>query len=197
MVRRRLPGVTLANGNTIIDDGTHGTFTEVTSSGDVVWKYVCPVDATGAMNQGDEIPDDPARSGEKMNAVFRVYKYSTDYTAFTGKTLIPGDFVEKYSTAVADGALQKSLTFQLYQNYPNPFNPSTEIRYITPIQAHVVLKVYDALGNEVSILVDEFQNSGSHTVRFSAANRQLSSGIYFCMLQVNDMRQTRKMMLVK
>jgi hypothetical protein len=86
----------LPNGNTIIDDGTHGTFYEVTADKKVVWKYICPVVKTGPLTQGDSIPDDPARAGEKMNAVFRVYKYATTYPAFTGRTLTPGDYVEKY-----------------------------------------------------------------------------------------------------
>jgi hypothetical protein len=86
----------LPNGNTIIDDGTHGTFYEVTPSKEVVWKYICPVVLGGPLLHDATIPDDPARAGEKMNAVFRVYKYPVTYAGFTGKTLTPGDFVELY-----------------------------------------------------------------------------------------------------
>jgi PKD repeat protein len=86
----------LPNGNTIICSGGTGLFLEVTLTGEIVWKYICPVDADGPMVQGTVPQTDITHPGETMNSVFRVYKYSTDYAAFSGKTLIPGDYVEKY-----------------------------------------------------------------------------------------------------
>jgi hypothetical protein len=86
----------LPNGNTIICSGTVGLFLEVTTSGDIVWKYICPVQQTGPITQGNSPDIDAARAAETMNSVFRVYKYPKNYTAFTGKTLTPGDFVEIY-----------------------------------------------------------------------------------------------------
>jgi PKD repeat protein len=86
----------LPNGNTIICSGTLGLFLEVTSAGDIVWKYICPVDQNGPMKQGTTPPADPARSGETMNSVFRIYKYPMDYSAFVGKILTPGDYIELY-----------------------------------------------------------------------------------------------------
>jgi hypothetical protein len=85
----------LPNGNTLICDGTHGTFIEVTSSGETVWKYVNPVVKTGPLGKTGVIPSDPARQGEYMNAVFRVLRYSPDYPAFAGKNLIPAGTIEK------------------------------------------------------------------------------------------------------
>jgi len=86
----------LPNGNTIICSGTVGRFLEVTSSGEIVWEYICPVEKTGVITQGNLPADDPARADETMNSVFRVYKYPVNYAAFTGKTLTPGDFIEIY-----------------------------------------------------------------------------------------------------
>ncbi len=86
----------LPNGNTIICSGGTGQFLEVTAAGAIVWKYICPVDATGPMVQGATPPTDPNRTGETLNAVFRVYKYAPTYAAFSGRTLTPGDFIEKY-----------------------------------------------------------------------------------------------------
>ncbi len=86
----------LPNGNTLIDDGVHGTFTEVTPAGEIVWKYVNPVVKDGPLAQGDAIPEDPARAGEYMNAVFRVYRYGPDYAGLIGRDLTPGLPVEKY-----------------------------------------------------------------------------------------------------
>ena len=187
----------LPNGNTIIDDGTHGTFYEVTSTGEVVWKYICPIADAGALLQGAAIPDDPVRAGEKMNAVFRVYKYGLDYAAFTGKTLTPGDYVEKYPTAVNDGVGQKAMSFDLMQNYPNPFNPSTMIGYQLPSSGNVSLKVYDVLGVEAATLVNGYQEAGYHNAKFSIGEKNSASGIYFYTLRMNGTQQTKKMMFVK
>jgi hypothetical protein len=85
----------LPNGNTIICSGTVGQFLEVNSALEIVWKYICPVAATGPLTQGAAIPTDAARVGELMNSVFRVYKYPLDYAAFKGRTLTPGSTVEK------------------------------------------------------------------------------------------------------
>ncbi len=77
------------------------------------------------------------------------------------------------------------LTSVLYQNYPNPFNPTTVIRYQMPAAGDVTLKVYDILGREVDVLVDEKQEAGVHEVTFDAIG--LSGGAYFCRLQVHPL----------
>jgi len=79
----------LPNGNTLICDGTHGTFLEVTSDGETVWKYVSPVVKTGPLAQSAAIPEDPAREGEYMNGVFRVRRYPADYAGLAGRDLTP------------------------------------------------------------------------------------------------------------
>lgn len=86
--------------------------------------------------------------------------------------------------------------FSLSQNYPNPFNPSTEISYSLPNSGHVSLKVFDALGVEVAILINEEQPAGSHKIVFGAGNN-LASGIYVYRLFVNGNSLTRKMILMK
>jgi hypothetical protein len=86
----------LPNGNTIICSGTIGRFLEVTTTGEIVWEYICPVELKGVITQGNKPSEDAVRAGETMNSVFRVYKYPVDYTAFSGRTLTPGDFIELY-----------------------------------------------------------------------------------------------------
>jgi N-acetylneuraminic acid mutarotase len=81
------------------------------------------------------------------------------------------------------------------RNYPNPFNPSTVIKYELPRDGHVTLKVYNSLGEEVALLVSEFQPAGSHTVSFNAQN--LSSGVYFYRLSTGEMTATKKLILLK
>ncbi|MCF6271375.1 MAG: endo alpha-1,4 polygalactosaminidase [Melioribacteraceae bacterium] len=90
--------------------------------------------------------------------------------------------------------------YNLTQNYPNPFNPSTIIEYSIPnnenqIFTTVKLKVYDLLGREVKVLVDEKQSAGIYQVKFSSES--LNSGIYFYTLKTNSFRKTKKMLLVK
>jgi hypothetical protein len=85
----------LANGNTLIDDGVYGTFTEVTASGEVVWKYVNPVVRDGPLAKNAGIPTDPARAGELMNAVFRIYRYAADFPGLVGRDLTPQGTLEQ------------------------------------------------------------------------------------------------------
>lgn len=185
----------LPNGNTLIDDGTHGTFIEVTPGGEVAWKYICPVDKNGPLTQGDAIPDDPARAGEKMNAVFRVYKYPYGYAAFIGKTLTPGDFVEKVSTSVGTDSSPQSMEFELVPNYPNPFNPQTRIAYRIPWDCGVTLKVFDLRGNCIQTLVNQTQRKGKYEILFDGSN--CASGIYLYTITAGPYSGKGKMILVK
>jgi len=93
--------------------------------------------------------------------------------------------------------------FNLFQNYPNPFNPVTKIKFFIPSviasgakqSQMIILKVYDILGNEIAILVNEIKPAGSYEVTFYAGN--LPSGVYFYKLQAGSFIETRKMVLLK
>ncbi|NUN11013.1 MAG: T9SS type A sorting domain-containing protein, partial [Ignavibacteriaceae bacterium] len=101
--------------------------------------------------------------------------------------------------------------FNLLQNYPNPFgrathsdNPSTQIVYHIPKESEVVLKVYDLLGREISVLVNEKKQPGEYTVTFDG--RKLASGIYLYELRARpsipqgdsgSIRSVKKMILVR
>jgi hypothetical protein len=102
--------------------------------------------------------------------------------------------------AETSGAEGVPETYDLGQNYPNPFNPSTTISYALPEQGHVSLIVYDALGREVTRLVDNVESEGYHSIQWSGVNSagsQVSTGVYFYRLQAGDFNQIRKMVLVK
>ena len=85
--------------------------------------------------------------------------------------------------------------FELKQNYPNPFNPTTVITYELSTISDVSLIVYDVLGREVQILINERQSAGNHSVTFSASN--FSSGVYFYRLNVDGYTASKKMLLIK
>ncbi len=83
----------------------------------------------------------------------------------------------------------------LGQNYPNPFNPNTTIQYELPATQHVVLKVYNVIGEEIATLVNEEKPAGSYAVPFNAS--QLSSGMYFYKLQTKNFTNVKQMVLIK
>ncbi len=98
---------------------------------------------------------------------------------------------------VEDEINNKSMptSFRLSQNYPNPFNPSTVISYQLPVTGIVTLKIYDVLGNEIDILVNEEKPAGEYEVEFNAS--ALSTGIYFYRITAGSFTQTRKMVLLR
>ncbi|MAT59937.1 MAG: hypothetical protein CMF23_18345 [Ignavibacteriae bacterium] len=85
--------------------------------------------------------------------------------------------------------------FTLDQNYPNPFNPITTISYEVPEDGFVSLLVYDLLGNEIQELVSENQKAGRYNIQFNGS--QLSTGVYFYKLLINDKKAVKKMILLK
>ena len=85
--------------------------------------------------------------------------------------------------------------FRLHQNYPNPFNPVTAINFDLPKSGNASLKIYDQLGCEVAVLVNEFKAAGSYSVNFNAED--LATGVYFYRLNFNGISEARKMLLVK
>ena len=85
--------------------------------------------------------------------------------------------------------------YDLKQNYPNPFNPSTTIKYQIPQTGFVTLKVYDILGEEVAVLVNEEMTVGRYEVNFNASS--LASGVYLYRINVNDYVDVKKMLLLK
>jgi hypothetical protein len=113
------------------------------------------------------------------------------------KTVFQSEFIS-YSDLLATNVEATELlpgAFLLEQNYPNPFNPSTTIRYNISRSSDVSIKVYNALGSEVAILVDEFKEKGLYEIEFDAIN--LSSGIYFYKISTGSFNQVKKMILLK
>ncbi len=86
-------------------------------------------------------------------------------------------------------------TFSLSQNYPNPFNPTTNITFSIPKSESVKLIVYDILGKEVAVLLNENLNAGTYNIDFDGSN--LASGVYLYQLQSGESSEIKKMNLIK
>ena len=99
------------------------------------------------------------------------------------------------TTDADDKEYIRPTEFKLMQNFPNPFNPETVINYQLPTSSHVRLMVFDALGKEVSRLVDRELEAGNYSLIFDG--RDLPSGIYFYTLNTGNQNLTRKMILIK
>lgn len=85
--------------------------------------------------------------------------------------------------------------FSLGQNYPNPFNPVTKINFSIPKSNYVSLVVYDILGKEVKVLVNEKLSAGEYETDFDASD--YPSGFYYYILKTDNFRSVKKMILIK
>ena len=188
----------LENGNTLICDGPRGHYFEVDSAGSLVWDYVNPVVNTGPLYQGQEIPTQGGAQNSTLNRTFRVHRYPTDYLGFAGHNLEPTGPIELYMNT-------HDLTYlpdkhSLHQNYPNPLNPETIIPYDLPENIFVNITIYDLLGRQVKILVNQVQNAGFNSIQWNATNdygEPVSAGIYLYQIQAGTFYQTRKMALLR
>ncbi|MGA9118390.1 MAG: T9SS type A sorting domain-containing protein, partial [Bacteroidota bacterium] len=91
-----------------------------------------------------------------------------------------------------DDALPRE--YNLFQNYPNPFNPATTIRFALPRQIKVRMTIYDVLGREVSVLIDDTLAAGYHSVVWNA---NVATGVYFVRLQAGGYTATKQMLFLK
>jgi hypothetical protein len=105
-------------------------------------------------------------------------------------------FYTKIVTGVENPVSEKvPMSSSLSQNYPNPFNPSTTISYELPARAHVTLKIFNVLGQEVATLVDGEVETGRYRVRWDA--KGLPSGVYLYQLRVGGYVETKKMAILR
>lgn len=85
--------------------------------------------------------------------------------------------------------------YNLKQNYPNPFNPKTLIEYSLKNSGFVKLSIYNLLGEEIKVLVSEYQNSGNYSISFDGS--ELPSGVYLYRIETGEYANTKKLLLLK
>jgi len=94
----------------------------------------------------------------------------------------------------------RPLAFKVYNAYPNPFNPITSIDYDLPEDGFINITIYSMMGSIVKTLVNGPQTAGNKTVQWSATNDRnepVSAGLYLYTIQTGELRQTKKMILLK
>jgi hypothetical protein len=122
----------------------------------------------------------------------------------TLKESVPSDKVKINGRIPKSGDKNKNnilYTYELKQNYPNPFNPTTIIKYSIGNgqwrMYNVQLKVYDLLGREIAMLINEPKQAGEYEVEFDASNYGLSSGVYLYRLTSGSFSATRKFVYLR
>ena len=115
--------------------------------------------------------------------------------ATLGSEMYLDDFQLSMDVVSVEKEELQPISFRLDQNYPNPFNPSTTIDFSIPQKELVSLRIFNSLGEEVAELINETKNAGNYAVKFDAS--QLSSGIYFYVINAGNFIESRKMILLR
>lgn len=104
------------------------------------------------------------------------------------------------TTGVTDDRSLVPQSFALLQNHPNPFNPETVIEYQLPISCHVVITIYNTIGQEIRTLLDANLQSGYHQITWDGrdnSGKPVGSGIYLYQLKAENFWAIRKMILIQ
>jgi photosystem II stability/assembly factor-like uncharacterized protein len=131
-------------------------------------------------NGGTEWVSQQSNTNQSLNAVSFVDSRSGVAVGDSGTILRTTD--GGLTDVSARGPSVSPSSIVLFQNYPNPFNPTTTIGYSLPDRSEVKLTVFNALGQQIALLLDGEMEAGNHTVRFDGTG--LSSGVYFYRLSV-------------
>ena len=129
--------------------------------------------------------DNPGKTGK--------YQYRLKLIDFNGNEMLSSEIEINLNNSLA--------VYDMAQNYPNPFNPTSMIRYEIPFDSKVIIKIFNVIGNEVSMLVNENISAGNYEVQFNAKN--LPSGVYFYSIKAvstdgkNNFSNVKKMVLMK
>ena len=175
----------LSNGNVLLCNGPSGTFTEITSTGADVWKYINPVAQSGVLTQGTT----PAQ-----NLVFRCSFYPNNYSGFVGHTLTPGNTIENSNTVSASCSLTLANLLINNQNvvvYPNPVKENLNVTLTTPF-SNVTIELVNSLGQVIytnKVVVA--------TTDFSIPVTTFSSGIYYLKINVDGNQIYKKVIITK
>jgi hypothetical protein len=139
-------------------------------------------------------------STDQKEEAIKIYEEMLSHYPLNGSTKFAKQQLKQMGIAVKEAApkpANKSEEKNEFSgsNYPNPFNPTTKIKYSIPESGLVVIKIYDMLGKEIAVLVNDKKSAGQHEVTFDGSS--LPSGIYFYSINYNKQILSGKMMLLK
>lgn len=156
--------------------------------------------SVGVLTPFHEISESNYRNHAEWTREFGIF-YKKDYQTGVEYLLKGGVFngqlVGDTATVITSNELEVGtpISIRLSQNYPNPFNPRTSINFVIPSRLDVSLRIFDLLGREVAVLVNEVKESGEYAINFDASS--LSSGVYIYQLSINGEAITKRMTLIK
>jgi len=206
------PNVFLAIGDTIFSGSRFGIYRSLDNgyNWDSVGVSALPLNVVSLVKDNNRIyagftrssgndffvwySDDYGDTWNSMDHQFQFLHHLYIYDNKIWAATADGLWYDELEPTFAD-PVERPFTFSLEQNYPNPFNPVTSIQYVVGSKQNVTLNVYDILGNEIATLVDEEKPAGTYNIQFNAS--QLSSGVYFYLLQTGNYKEVKKMTLMK
>ncbi len=103
-------------------------------------------------------------------------------------------------TTQTNNEMKVPVSLKLYQNYPNPFNPSTTISYQLPQSSYVTISIFNLRGQLIKTIAEKNNGKGKHTVQwhgFDESGNQVSTGLYFYVIQTDATVLSKKMILIK
>jgi hypothetical protein len=104
-------------------------------------------------------------------------------------------YTYSYLLSEAENIEAAVFSYNISNNFPNPFNPSTKIKYCIPVLSYVTIKVFNAVGKEVAVLVNEEKPAGRYEIEFDATD--FPSGVYLYQLKAGNFIESKKMVLIK
>ena len=149
------------------------------------------IDFYADLNGNGTYDSPPTDHSWRVNFISSTGDYTTNFTHNTGFT----DILWPSTTDITQEPGNLPSSFRLEQNFPNPFNPTTTINYTMPSKNFVNLSVFNLIGEQLQILVNEEQEAGSHQINFDGSS--LPSGIYFYKISSSNFTETKKMILMK
>lgn len=158
-----------------------------------VWnnnEWIAEISRTLQTSNDDDVQFDINQKYPFCAAIFENSRHGYEHRTSRMDTL-------KFDIAVGIDVILESTpnSYKLLQNYPNPFNPITSIRYSIPKSSYVELKIYDILGKELNVLVNEVKTPGNYEVSFDGST--LSSGVYYYRLKAGNFFDIKKFVLLK
>ena len=184
----------------ILNDGTDGGF-QIYDGFSKAEKWTAlssgigkPAAGPGDISEVTSAGPDSILSGQNLNVAF-VIAAGSSLSDLRNSVQQARNLYKNSFTSVNNESNSLPVKFDVSQNYPNPFNPSTIINYQIPKTSHVVLDVFNVLGQRVATLVNETKSAGKYNVSFNGSN--LPSGIYLYRISAGSFVVTKKMILLK